>query len=1396
MSDIQLDPPRRQADAAELRKWAEEKVRAMDLPSLARQTPQETAHQLQELQTHQIELELQNEELRRLQAELDTARARYADLYDRAPVGYVTLSAQGLILEANLTAASLLDVARDALVKQPFSQFICPEDQARYYSQRKQLLATGTPQAWELQLVKGDGTVFWAQLAATVAQDPATPSAGPAPGGAPVAHVVLSDITERKRAEAALLESSAQFHTLFEASPDAIVLIDPHGRWPILDCNTAACQMNGYTRAELVGQSVDVLNLTPGVPAERAAYLAGIRQGGVLRLETLHRRKDGTVFPVEVSTSLIALGGRDVVLGIDRDITARKQAEATLRELNATLEQRVAERTAQLTAANAALEHEISVRQRTETAWQDSARTLIALIERSPAGIVLCDAQGRIVERNPAQAEFTGLAYDQVVGRPLVEAIGGLLPANGTQHQVQEGIGAAFGAMLQGRQVPRTLMARDTEIQRADGERRVVRIVPFPIQTEQGIHIGIITHDETARVQAEQALQVQRDFAMQILNTVGQGITVTDAAGRFEFVNPAYARFFGYTAADLIGKRPREITAPGDHETLAQQSAARHAGQTTMYETRLLRADGSFAHVLITAAPRASAGPYAGAIAVITDLTERKQAEETLRIQHDLSLALGSCDDLHQALELILAAALQLESLDCGGIYLVDPRGALDLVVHRGLTPQFIEQAMHYPAAAPQARLVRDGRPRYGMDQSIHPELDAAYAQEGLRALAVIPVVHQGQLLAVLNLASHTHAETPVNTRRVLETLAQQISSTLLHLRAAAALRESRLNLQTLFDSVDVFLFVLDGAGHILQTNAVVRDRLGYTTAELAGQDVLAMHPPDRRAEAGAIVAAMLAGQRDFCPVPLQAKDGTLIPVETRVTSGTWSGQPALFGLSRDISERLRAEAALQASEERFRRLAENAPDVIYRLRLAPTPSLEFISPAVTALTGYPPATFYADLRVALTLIHPDDLRFLQAALTGQMTLTPDAEIMRLIARDGTRHWVEQRAVLIHDAAGQLYAIEGIVRDITERKQHEADMQLRAQLLDAAGDSIFLLDLQGQITYANQAAWVSRGYTRAELLQFNLRDLDATEEHAQIGARIAALRQEGALRFEAQHCRKDGSIFPVDVRAQLIHVDGVPMLLEAITDSTQQRLAQEEIGRALAKERELSDLKSQFISTTSHEFRTPLSTILTSAELIEHYGARWPVAKQHYYLRLIQQSCLQMTEMLDDILMISRAEAGKLTCNPAPLDPVALCHTLVEEVRLIASDKHVVTFSHAGACSPARLDERLLRQILANLLSNAVKYSPDGGDVRLELTCTPDQVEFRVQDHGLGIPPEAQPQLFDLFYRAANIGTIRGTGLGLAIVKRAVEVQGGTIQYTSAVGVGTTFVVTLPLAAE
>jgi signal transduction histidine kinase len=232
---------------------------------------------------------------------------------------------------------------------------------------------------------------------------------------------------------------------------------------------------------------------------------------------------------------------------------------------------------------------------------------------------------------------------------------------------------------------------------------------------------------------------------------------------------------------------------------------------------------------------------------------------------------------------------------------------------------------------------------------------------------------------------------------------------------------------------------------------------------------------------------------------------------------------------------------------------------------------------------------------------------------------------------------------------------------------------------------------------------------------------------------------------------------------------------------------------ALETERQLSEFKSRFISTISHEYRTPLTTILSSVALLERYSDDWEDEKKYKHFNRIQSQVHQLTQLVDDVLFINQAEAQKVEVQPILLDVPVFCQELVEDLKLTASNQHRVTFKSQGDCTQAYLDPKLLRQILSNLLSNAIKYSPEGGTVRFECKCDASQTTFIIQDEGIGIPPEDQLQLMNSFYRATNVKTIPGTGLGLAIVKKSVDLHGGQITVESQIGVGTTFQVTLPL---
>ncbi|MBD1936982.1 ATP-binding protein [Microcoleus sp. FACHB-68] len=239
--------------------------------------------------------------------------------------------------------------------------------------------------------------------------------------------------------------------------------------------------------------------------------------------------------------------------------------------------------------------------------------------------------------------------------------------------------------------------------------------------------------------------------------------------------------------------------------------------------------------------------------------------------------------------------------------------------------------------------------------------------------------------------------------------------------------------------------------------------------------------------------------------------------------------------------------------------------------------------------------------------------------------------------------------------------------------------------------------------------------------------------------------------------------------------------------------AEAEVRKALEKEKELNELKSRFVSMVSHEFRTPMSTILFSATLLENYGDRWTEEKKVTHLHRIQTAIKQMAEMLDSILVIGQADAGKLEFNPTCVDLKKFCRELLEEIQLITAHQHSIDWICQGDCTQAEMDEKLLRHIINNLLSNAIKYSPSKSPIKFKLTCENDQAVFYIEDKGIGITPEDQKRLFETFHRGTNVGMISGTGLGLAIVKRAVDLHRGEISCQSEVGAGTAFTVTLPM---
>jgi signal transduction histidine kinase len=245
-----------------------------------------------------------------------------------------------------------------------------------------------------------------------------------------------------------------------------------------------------------------------------------------------------------------------------------------------------------------------------------------------------------------------------------------------------------------------------------------------------------------------------------------------------------------------------------------------------------------------------------------------------------------------------------------------------------------------------------------------------------------------------------------------------------------------------------------------------------------------------------------------------------------------------------------------------------------------------------------------------------------------------------------------------------------------------------------------------------------------------------------------------------------------------------------------------ELQQTLAHEKSLNQQKSRFLSDVSHELKAPLCIIASSAEILELKGHRLEKSRQEKHFQKIKLKVKQMAQLLDDLLLLSKAEQAQDLLQRTNTDLVPFCAEIVDDIQM-STTSHQIVFSAFYVPQPDQVrrkletavdqvDPSLLQRVISNLLFNSVKYSPEGGTIYVDLMDEVDAIVFQVRDSGIGIPVEEQPWLFQAFYRASNVKAIPGTGLGLAIVKRCVELHGGTITVHSEIGVGTTFVVEIP----
>ncbi len=651
-------------------------------------------------------------------------------------------------------------------------------------------------------------------------------------------------------------------------------------------------------------------------------------------------------------------------------------------------------------------------------------------------------------------------------------------------------------------------------------------------------------------------------------------------------------------------------------------------------------------------------------------------------------------------------------------------------------------EASKYPRyfdAMREQRVIAAGDARRNRQTS---EFTKGYLEPlGIHAMLDVPIRRGGQLVGVVchektsGVREWTDAE-----QDFAGSIADMIS---LALEAADRTGAEQLKAAIIEAALDCIV-VMDGEGRICEFNPAAERTFGFRRQEALGKLLSETIIPHRYRDAHAAGLKRFLSTGDARVIGRRVElsalraDGSEFPCELTITLTRKDGRPLFTAYLRDIGERVRferrqdAQLAVTRVLAEARTLAEAAPQILR---------------AVCESLGWDIGTIWRVEHAQLSCVDSwcdDSKRFAEFIAATRK--------LQLAAGEGLpgRIWKKSEPVWIPDTP----------RDGNFPRTKVAT---KTGLRSAFGFPIRIGD-----TVLGVVEFFSR--------EIREPDEDLLEIFAAIGAQIG-------LFIERRRAEDELRALNTDLERRVA------------TRTSELAQAKEQVERALAAEQEIGTLKSNFISTVTHEFRTPLGVILSSSEMLQHYFDRLDTEARNEQLQTINEAVQRMAGLMEEVLLFHKVEEGVSELNPSPIDLGALCQRIVDEVASSTGHRCPIELK-LPKLPKACADERLLRHIVINLLNNAVKYSDPESPVEFMVKRSDGEAVFTIRDHGIGIPREDIGRLFVPFRRGSNVGRRAGTGLGLSIVKRCVDLHGGTLDFQSEVGEGTTVTLRLPLFAK
>ncbi|MFO7446328.1 MAG: PAS domain S-box protein [Ignavibacteriaceae bacterium] len=1145
------------------------------------------------------------------------------------------------------------------------------------------------------------------------------------------------------------------YREIAENAADIIYIMDIEGYFNYM--NKMGLINTGYSKEELYSYKYTDLILPGYKDKVKRFYLKQyIKKDGSTYLEFPFRSKDGTLKWYGQNATLMY--ANDKITGfsvIARDITERKQIEISLKE------------------------NEERLRLITQTAYD---------------AIISTDSSFSIMHWNMAAQRIFGYEEKEVIGKSLE-----MLMPEGERGEFFNQLNSKD--LLQNEFVPNKTFERNGL--RKDGSVFKVEVSLAEWISSGNIYYTYIIRDISDRKEAELKLtQSERDYRQLFLSAHEPILVFNPDDETILEANDKACEVYGYDRSEFIGLSLKKLSLDVERGE-SKVSETLNAGSLINFETTQYRKDGKKLFFDVNA----SITEYKGRKAILSinrDMTEKVEAEKNIRL---LASAIESTSEI-----------ISLTDVDNRFIFInkafLDTYGYTEEEV-LGKTPFIVASEKNPPDTT--ANILTSTREGNWSGVLFNKKKNGNEFLISLNTSRVYD--NQGNTLALVGIARDITSEILANEK----------------------VKESEERYRVLFENnpLPVIAYDFDDSS-VLAVNRAAVSHYGYSEAEFL------------RMKAGAIVCAdcndsihrnylFLNGENgtDKTYQVHKKKDGSNISVEISTYRMVLNERVVVISIINDITRRIEVEKEIIKQRDTAQRYLDISAVLMCALDI--NGNVILINKTGCQVLGYKEEEIIGKNWIELCFkeeLHEELTDVLCQIMFSDNALYEYYE-SSVITKEGKERIIAFHNTAIYEEDGGVLGVLFSGEDITDRKMAEKELEdyrnhleklvsertdrlkelnhrlfYEVKKLTEADDKIqnqieffktlintiplpvFIRDMNKIYVDCNQSFENFFGVKRHQLIGKSVFDIfsreialvyeekdnkilsGSSEEYFEINA----VDKEGALHevivYQAAYYKKDGT------------ADGT---VGVMLDITPQKNMQREIKKSLEKEKDLSELKSRFISSASHEFRTPLTTILASADLLEILGPTWSEEKFKGHIAKIQNAVSYMTELIDDVLLINKAETGKLTFNPSEGNLAELVKEVVDDARTIAAENHLINMVYELESEIYLIDKKLLTQILSNLLSNAIKYSPAGGDIKFKITGSGLNIRFDVSDNGIGISEDDIKHLFEPFHRGKNTGNIKGTGLGLSIVKKAVDLHGGKLSIESILNKGTTFSVLIPV---